>query len=124
MLKDCFIGEIGRIPIQIDSWIRYDDDLKVTQWDGVVRRFAWTQTELEPKMAKAAAAELGITGDEALDTKKVLQRRAAIDICDAHAADCTGLNQQYSSTDECVRFLMEEKKFGDWYQIGQDSGMS
>lgn len=134
--------KVGLHPVQIDSFLRYDDNGQITQWDGIIRRFAWTLNELEPQIAAAAAEELGITGAAAADHKKVLQTRAAVDICKAHTEYCTDENAQYTSETECMDVMMNQvrfghigacytaslanfllqKPFGEWYQIGLDSG--
>ncbi|KZV89655.1 hypothetical protein EXIGLDRAFT_838370 [Exidia glandulosa HHB12029] len=113
--------KVGFAPVQIDSFLRYDDNGQISQWDGIIRRFAWTLNELEPKIAAAAAEELGITGAAAADTKTVLKTRAAIDVCKAHTEYCTGDNAQYTSEDECMDVMLNQKAFGEWYQIGLDS---
>ncbi|KAJ7026729.1 hypothetical protein C8F04DRAFT_104754 [Mycena alexandri] len=110
-------GPIGLVPVQIDSVLRYDDNGKVTQWDGVMRRFAWTASTLEPALAASVRAELNISGTD----REVLQRRAAIDICAAHTQYCTGANVQYASQNACLDTMINDKTFGEWYQIGEDS---
>ncbi|KAJ7756150.1 hypothetical protein B0H16DRAFT_1538779 [Mycena metata] len=108
---------IGLVPVQIDSVLRFDDNAQVQQWDGIMRRFAWTASTLEPAIAASVRAELKINGTD----QEVLQQRAAIDICTAHTQYCTGANVQYASQDDCMDTMLNKKTFGQWYQIGEDS---
>ncbi|KAH8822650.1 hypothetical protein DL96DRAFT_1714104 [Flagelloscypha sp. PMI_526] len=95
-----FRGQTGMVPVQIDSFFRFDDNYKIQQWDGDVSK------ELCLKDASVEEA---------------LKMRAAIDVCDAHESFCTGDNQQYSSRKECMDTLLKDKVLGDWSQVGMDS---
>lgn len=42
-------------------------------------------------------------------------------ICQTHEKHCTGANQQYDDTASCVKFLTEGVRFGQDYELGQDT---
>ncbi|KAJ7512857.1 hypothetical protein B0H11DRAFT_1947708 [Mycena galericulata] len=114
-------GEIGVVPLQVDTWFRYDDNLQLVGYDITMRRFSWLFETITPQIGAGIAKELNITGIAALDYERLMQTRAALDICGAHDQYCTGENQQYASHSECIDVLMNQKPLGKPWAMGIDN---
>jgi hypothetical protein len=105
-------GNIGVQPLQVDTWFRYDDDdLKLVGYDISMRRFSCLFETITPLIGTGIAKELNITGPDALDYERLMQTRAALDICAAHDQYCAVENQQvrrkvlYRVSDDETGFL-------------------
>ncbi|KAJ7846047.1 hypothetical protein B0H14DRAFT_2773223 [Mycena olivaceomarginata] len=116
-------GDIGVQPLQVDTWFRYDDDLKLVGYDISMRRFSWLFETITPLIGAGIAKELNITGPDALDYERLMQTRAALDICAAHDQYCTGENQQYATHAECIDTLQNKKPLGKPWAMGIDNTM-
>lgn len=83
------------LPLQIDIWFRFDDNLKITSYDVVFRRWAKAYTYMIPKLLPVIATEVRETLDSNTNTTALITRFAAQQICAVEAQYCTGGNQQY-----------------------------
>ncbi|KAF7367698.1 Secreted protein [Mycena sanguinolenta] len=97
----------------------FNDDGLVTQYDGILYRSSALYADVLPKVAQAAMAELNLPAN--ISQTVALQTRAATDICAGHEAFCTGANQQYNSTADCMDFVMNAIPMGDVWQSGQNT---
>ncbi|KAI9368019.1 hypothetical protein BJX61DRAFT_550765 [Aspergillus egyptiacus] len=104
------------VPITIDTWILYNADGKIVQYDATFRWFGW----LLDTLFEAAGTGLFNTTDPA-DTQRALGELLATTICETHDQYCVGDNKQYASNEECVRFLTEEIRFGRDYELGRNT---
>lgn len=94
---------------------------KVVQYDAQLVHSSWAFATVLPKLVPIIAQELGETNNTNLNATALIGKKAAIDICSAHEQYCTGSNQQYNSTDECMEFI-QNIPFGDIWQAGQNTG--
>ncbi|KAJ7748255.1 hypothetical protein B0H14DRAFT_2984068 [Mycena olivaceomarginata] len=115
-------GNIGVQPLQVDTWFRYDDDdLKLVGYDISMRRFSCLFETITPLIGTGIAKELNITGPDALDYERLMQTRAALDICAAHDQYCAVENQQYATHAECIDTLQNKKPLGKPWAMGIDN---
>ncbi|KAF4172205.1 hypothetical protein CNMCM8694_006434 [Aspergillus lentulus] len=103
------------IPVTIDSWIEWDTQKKIVQYDAT---FRWFGPLLEA-LLKAQAARMNTT-DLAV-VRAALTQQLADTICQTHEDNCKGENQQYESRDACMDFLTNKTRFGQAYELGRDT---
>ncbi|KAJ5936032.1 hypothetical protein N7454_005330 [Penicillium verhagenii] len=104
-----------QIPVTIDTWIAFDEDGKITQYDATFRWFAY----LLDYLLGATATKYNTTaaGAEAIITEILAQ-----DICKTHDTYCTGANQQYPTGNvTCYEFLTTKIRFGASYELGRNT---
>ncbi|KAL4784383.1 hypothetical protein BJX76DRAFT_357115 [Aspergillus varians] len=104
------------VPITIDTWMIFNAEGKITQYDATFRWFDW----LLDTLLNAAGEGLFNTTDP-VETQTQLAALLASTICQTHDQYCVGENQQYASTDECVHFLTSEIRFGRAYELGRNT---
>ncbi|KAI9927538.1 hypothetical protein ASPWEDRAFT_140773 [Aspergillus wentii DTO 134E9] len=105
------------VPVTIDTWIKFNADGKISQYDATFRWFAYlvdalveTVIESTNNNATTATEAVGFVTD-------VL----AANICEQHEAHCTGDNQQYENKDQCYEYLTQQTRFGKSYELGRDT---
>jgi hypothetical protein len=103
------------IPVTIDTWIEWDAQQKIVQYDAT---FRWFGPLLEA-LLKAQAARMNTT-DLAV-VRAALTQRLADTICQTHEDNCKGENQQYENRDACMDFLTNKTRFGQAYELGRDT---
>ncbi|KAL2848413.1 hypothetical protein BJY01DRAFT_246425 [Aspergillus pseudoustus] len=104
------------VPVTVDTWILYNPDGKIAQYDATFRWFGW----LLDTILEAAGRTLFNTTDP-LATESHLATLLASTICQTHEEYCLGGNQQYASTEECIRFLTSDIRFGKAYELGRNT---
>ncbi|KKK23466.1 hypothetical protein ARAM_003970 [Aspergillus rambellii] len=100
------------VPITIDTWLMFDPDGKITQYDATFRWFP----KLFDALAQAAGKQFNLTDPAQIQSR--LASLLADTICQTHADRCVGENQQYASKDECIRFLTTQVRFGGPDELG------
>lgn len=94
----------------VDTWMTYNEAKEISQYDVVFRWFGNLLQELlrtvDPDPVKAQAAATGIL---------------AKSICRTHTNYCSGDNLQYDSEEECNKFLTEDIRFGQSFELGMDT---
>lgn len=98
------------LPVTIETWMTYNEAKEITQYDVTFRWFANLLQELlrtiDPDLAKAQA------------TAKHL---IATSICSTHTQHCNGTNEQYDSEQDCYKYLTEEIRFGQSFELGMNT---
>ncbi len=84
------------LPVQVDMWLEFDDDLKIQSYDLTFRRFPVAFAYLLPRLGPQIAMELDVEYTT-INLLALVAQRAAIDICDVSTEYCTADNQQYPS---------------------------
>ncbi|KAE8379999.1 hypothetical protein BDV26DRAFT_152215 [Aspergillus bertholletiae] len=103
------------LPLTVDSWMAFNEEGKVTQYDATFRWFDWfVQT-----LFQAAAVKLNTT--DPVVVKSTLTEMLAKAICETSDKYCTGDNQQYDNKEQCMKVLTKEKRFGEPYELGRDT---
>ncbi|BAE57592.1 unnamed protein product [Aspergillus oryzae] len=103
------------LPLTVDSWMAFNEDGKVTQYDATFRWFDWFVKTL----FEAAAVKFNTT--DPIVVKSTLTELLAKAICETSDKYCTGDNKQYDSQEQCMQVLTKEKRFGDPYELGRDT---
>jgi hypothetical protein len=104
------------VPVTIDTWILFNADGKIAQYDATFRWFGW----LLDTLLDAAGRLLFNTTDPA-ETQTRLGDLLADTICQTHEDYCVGENVQYPSKAECVDFLANKTRFGKAYELGRNT---
>ncbi|KAJ6088375.1 hypothetical protein N7486_009636 [Penicillium sp. IBT 16267x] len=103
------------IPVTIDTWIEFNKDGKIAQYDATFRWFDYLLNFLldltATKYNTTSAGAVTIVTD-------ILAR----DICKTHDAYCTGDNQQYPVDGiSCYDYLTQKIRFGKSYELGRNT---
>lgn len=100
------------VPITIDTFITWDEDGRITQYDAT---FKWFDYMLQSFLGYAGK-KLGTSS--AAETVALLTATLSKSICQIHDKHCTGANQQYDDNAACVDFLTNKTRFGQGYELG------
>ncbi|OGM50052.1 hypothetical protein ABOM_001327 [Aspergillus bombycis] len=103
------------LPLTVDSWMAFNEDGKVTQYDATFRWFDWFVKTL----FDAAAVKFNTT--DPVVVKKNLTELLAEAICETSDKYCKDKNKQYDNHQHCKDVLTKEKRFGDPYELGRDT---
>ncbi|KAK3113687.1 hypothetical protein LTR53_008776 [Teratosphaeriaceae sp. CCFEE 6253] len=103
------------LPVEIGTWITFDSNKKVSQYDATFRRFdqvlditvANVQREIGASSSSAAIAYL----TDAL----------AKSVCNTAQTYCTGGNLQYTNSTSCYNTLTQVIRFGTAYELGRNT---
>ncbi|CAI7593249.1 unnamed protein product [Penicillium palitans] len=103
------------IPVTIDTWIEFNTDGKIAQYDATFRWFEY----LLDFLVEGVATKINATEpDQAVAYVADL---LATTICDTHEQHCTGSNQQYTDTSTCYDFLTKTLRFGKAHELGRNT---
>ncbi|KAF2014028.1 hypothetical protein BU24DRAFT_425032 [Aaosphaeria arxii CBS 175.79] len=97
-------------PVVIDTWITWNEAGEITQYDAVFRWFGHLLQTL-----------LGSVDQDPMAAAKKAAQTLATSVCNAHTSHCNGTNSQYASQDECMRFLTEEIRMGQSFELGRNT---
>ncbi|KAJ6024712.1 hypothetical protein N7540_005509 [Penicillium herquei] len=103
------------VPVTIDTWIEFDEDGKITQYDAVFRWFEY----LLDFLVEGTATKINATSsDQAI---AYISDTLAKTICNTHEQYCTGSNKQYADNSTCYDFLTKSIRFGKSYELGRNT---
>ncbi|KAJ6016818.1 hypothetical protein N7451_000197 [Penicillium sp. IBT 35674x] len=103
------------IPVTIDTWMEFDKDGKIAQYDAVFRWFDYLLNYL----LESTATKYNTTSAGAVS---IVTDVLAKDICKTHDAYCTGDNQQYPVDGvSCYDYLTQKIRFGQSYELGRNT---
>lgn len=102
-------------PIQIQSYINFDADGKLSQYDAVFKWLDWQFTTL----IAAGAVLLGTTNTTVV--QETITNLVAESICTTEVEYCVGDLQQYADKDACLSFLTTQVPFGEAWQLGMNT---
>lgn len=110
------------VPLQIDMFISFDNDLKIVSYDTVLRRWDEFFDYVLPFLAPQIAVELNERYNyTTTNTTELLMYKTATDVCEKSTQYCTGSNQVYESNGACMEF-MTALPFGEPWAGGFDNG--
>jgi hypothetical protein len=98
------------LPIAITTWMTFNEAKEITQYDVVFRWFGnvlqllLSVVDPNPVTAQAKGAII-----------------LAQSTCKTHTEFCTGDNKQYDSEEECIRFMTEDIRFGQSFELGMNT---
>ncbi|PWY88898.1 hypothetical protein BO94DRAFT_595277 [Aspergillus sclerotioniger CBS 115572] len=102
------------IPVTIDTWIMWDSNGQIEQYDATFRWFGF----LLDTLVNALATSINGTIAEATAS---LTQLLATTICATHDQYCTGDNQQYTNSSTCYDFLTQDIPLGKDYELGRNT---
>ncbi|KAJ5280063.1 hypothetical protein N7478_005435 [Penicillium angulare] len=103
------------VPVTIDTWIEFNEDGKIAQYDATFRWFEY----LLDTLIEATAIKI-----KATSTDKAVAYVADVlakTICNTHEQYCTGSNKQYADTGTCYDHLTQSIRFGKSYELGRNT---
>lgn len=100
------------VPVVIDTWMTWDDEKRIDQYDVTFRWWSFLLDEL----LKSVHVDKEVA-------ERVVLRKLVTSICDTHASHCTGFNRQYPSRDACMLFLLNEVRLGQSWEFGMNTVM-
>jgi hypothetical protein len=100
------------LPVVINTWMTWNSAHEITQYDVVFKWFG--------NLFQTLIASLGGSAEEA--GKKTVAKLAA-SICDTHTKYCNGSNAQYESWAACHRFITEDIRVGQSFELGMNTLM-
>jgi hypothetical protein len=103
------------IPVTIDTWIEFNPDGKIAQYDAVFRWFDY----LLDFLLQGVATKINATSPDL--AVSYVSDVLAKTICATHEQHCTGSNQQYTDTAACYDFLTKTTRFGKGYELGRNT---
>lgn len=102
--------------VTIDTWVLWDHQGKIAQYDATFRWFSWL---LDVLFERAGSELFHCTDPE--EVQRLLGGVISETICETHEEFCLDQDQQYKDYEECVGFLTEEVRFGKAYELGRDT---
>ncbi|KAK8174034.1 hypothetical protein IWX90DRAFT_428600 [Phyllosticta citrichinensis] len=106
---------LGSFPIEILTWIQFDKDGLIAEYDATYRFFApLLETTLRAVLPR-------INGTSLKDAVKYFRNTVASAICSTHDRHCTGKNRQYDSNFACRAFLINDVRFGEAWELGRNT---
>ena len=100
------------LPIRIDTWNSFNAQKQISQYDATFVWWDWAFATL----LEVAAPVLKV--NNTAQAIQALTGGLANSICSTAMTYCNGTNVQYSSTQECLKFLTTETRFGAPYELG------
>ena len=82
------------IPVIVDVWLRFNDDLRIEAYDLSARRWDRAFAFLKPALTMKITSEMDLLDDP---NTAAIAVRAATDVCRAATEHCSGVNEQYPS---------------------------
>ncbi|KAI9037146.1 FAD-binding oxidoreductase [Aspergillus affinis] len=102
------------LPLVIDTWIEFNADGKIAQYDATFRWFDYFVSTL-----LGVAAKRFNTTDEA-EVQKQVAGIVAPTVCDQSMKYC-GDYEHYESRDQCIEYLTKETRFGQPFELGKNT---
>ncbi len=78
------------IPLQVDMWIAFTDDLRISAYDMNPRRFSEALRYVQPKLVPLIVQEMNLTDINQGNATDVVSKKAAADICRVSDEHCSG----------------------------------
>ncbi|OQE36862.1 hypothetical protein PENCOP_c011G08575 [Penicillium coprophilum] len=103
------------LPVTIDTWMMYNEDGKMAQYDVTFRWFAYFLDYLLEGVAKKINAT---SPDQAVAHFTDL---LATTVCDSHEQHCTGSNKQYNDHESCYDFMTKTLRLGKPHEMGRNT---
>lgn len=100
------------LPVVINSWMTWNSAREISQYDVVFKWFG--------HLFQTLIASVGGSIEEA--SKEIVDKLAK-SICNTHTKHCNGSNAQYESRDECYRFITEDIRVGQSFELGRNTLM-
>ncbi|KAJ5367060.1 hypothetical protein N7541_001001 [Penicillium brevicompactum] len=102
-------------PYAIDTWIEWNEDGKIAQYDAT---FRWFANSLDVLLESLAVKINATSTDQVVEYVSDILAKT---ICETHDKFCLGPNQQYTDNASCYEFLMKKTRFGKAYELGRNT---
>ncbi|KAF8832371.1 hypothetical protein HHX47_DHR1001763 [Lentinula edodes] len=86
------------VPLQIDMFIAFDNDMRIVSYDAILRRVGEFMAYTVPYLAPQIAQELNAT---TTNVTELIELKTATDVCAVSTQYCTGDNRQYETHEVC-----------------------
>jgi hypothetical protein len=103
------------VPVTIDTFIAWNDEGKIWQYDATFRWFGY----LLDTLLAALASDINATSPG--QAREYATKILAESICRTHQNYCTEENQQYDNSEACLHFLTQTTRFGKAHELGQNT---
>ncbi|KAK3079610.1 hypothetical protein LTS18_004414 [Coniosporium uncinatum] len=106
------------VPVQIDTWVTFDSNKQIAQYDSTFHLLDWLFAQLY------MVAQKQFKTPNATVTQQVLATDLAFSICKTHDTYCTGASHnytQYGNTKSCMDFLTKDVRFGQTWEMGMNT---
>ncbi|KAL5422076.1 hypothetical protein PMIN04_004984 [Paraphaeosphaeria minitans] len=97
-------------PIVISTWMTYNKAKEITQYDVI---FKWFGNILQLLLSTIDKDPFKAQAKGAIALSK--------SICASHTKFCLGKDIQYESEEECIRFMTEDIRFGQPFELGMNT---
>lgn len=98
------------LPITVDTWMTWNAAKEITQYDVVFRWFGYLLQTLLLSVDSDPTKALAIAKDNIANS-----------VCSTHTKYCNGTNAQYNSADDCYKFLTEDIRLGESFELGMNT---
>ncbi|KAF8325792.1 uncharacterized protein EI90DRAFT_2931113, partial [Cantharellus anzutake] len=92
------------LPLQVDMWVVFDDDLKISSFDVAFRNRPAAFDYVLPKLVPWISQQINTTLTSQIDNSSLVTQFMAQDVCQVSSQYCTGNNQQYATIDACMQY--------------------
>lgn len=100
------------LPVAINTWMTWNSARQMTQYDVVFKGFG--------NLFQTLLSSMGGRPEEA---SRRMVEKIATSICNSHSEYCHGPHIQYKTWNECYRFLTEEIRVGQSFELGMNTLM-
>ncbi|KAJ9601902.1 hypothetical protein H2200_013617 [Cladophialophora chaetospira] len=104
------------VPVQINIWLSFDGDRKISAYDASFRWFSWLYDDL----LKEFSARQGY-GSDVTAASQDLKSGLIQQICERATIHCVGRNLQYNNSFECADMLFRKVRLGMSYEFGMNT---
>lgn len=114
------------LPVQVDSFLRLDDEGRIQQYDIIFRRYTFASRYMTQKLVPYILANTNSTDvppDQITPEliSKLTSKLLAQSICATHTQYCLGSNQQYETQEACNEFLTTKIRLGQPDEMGMNT---
>ncbi|KAF1984169.1 hypothetical protein K402DRAFT_381294 [Aulographum hederae CBS 113979] len=105
------------LPVEIDSWMRFDEDGKIEAYDIAIKYLQFTFDTI------IALAQPVVNASTPAEAQRKLHTLIAHSICETHTKYCANSTAtiQYPTEAACVEYLAGRTRFGMAYEGGMDT---
>jgi len=91
--------------MQMEFFFNFNKKGEITEYDAIFRRWEWAMNDIWPHLVPYMARWMGMTSTN--DTE-IFQQYLTRKVCRTAEQFCIGENEQYSSYDQCMAFLLDK----------------
>lgn len=89
----------------MEFFFNFNEQGQITEYDAIFRRWDWAMNDIWPNLVPHMARWMGMASTNATE---IFQQYLARKVCTTALQFCTGENEQYSSYDQCMGFVLDK----------------